>query len=58
MSDSVGRLVELLRLERERPREFQNGGAAARAWLDRVRALKAELRETNPDMCAQLRGSQ
>ena len=56
-SDTVRRLVELLRLERDRPPEFQDGGVSAAAWLDQVRALEAELRESDPDVWAQLRGA-
>ena len=37
---TVHRLVELLKLERDRPPEFQDGGAAVRAWARRVRELE------------------
>ena len=33
-SDTVRRLVELLRLERDRPPEFRDGGVSAAAWLE------------------------
>ena len=56
-SDTVRRLVELLRLERDRPPEFQDGGVSAAAWLDQVRTLEAELRESDPDVWAQLCGA-
>ena len=39
--DVVGCLVELLKFERDRPPEFQDGGAAARAWAIQVRDLDA-----------------
>lgn len=49
-SDTVRRLVELLRPERDRPPEFRDGGVSAAAWLDQVRALEAELRQSDPDV--------
>ena len=55
-NDTVRRLVELLRLERNRPPEFADGGRSAAAWLDQVRALEAELRDNDPDVWAQLVG--
>ena len=55
-NDTVRRLVELLRLERNRPPEFADGGRSAAAWLDQVRALEAELRDNDPDVWARLVG--
>ena len=47
-------LVDLLRLERDRPPEFIDGGVSARAWAQRVRELEEQLRERAPDVWARL----
>ena len=46
---TVHRLVELLKLERDRPPEFQDGGAAVRAWARRVRELEGLLWRVQAD---------
>jgi len=52
----VHRLVELLKLERDRPPEFQDGGAAVRAWARRVRELEGLLRRDAPEVWRRLVG--
>ena len=46
----IALLVDLLRLERDRPPEFLDGGVSASAWLQRVRELEEQLRERAPDV--------
>ena len=50
----VALLVDLLRLERDRPPEFVDGGVSARAWAQRVRELEEQLRKRAPDVWARL----
>ena len=53
--DPVDLLIELLRLERDRPPEFQAGGVSARAWAERVRALEEQLAQAHPAIARRLR---
>ena len=53
--DAVDLLIELLRLERDRPPEFQDGGVSARAWAERVRALEEQLAQAHPAIARRLR---
>ena len=48
----VRHLVELLKLERDRPPELEDGGAAAREWARRIRELEAWLRDGAPEVWA------
>ena len=50
-------LVDLLRLERDRPPEFIDGDVSARAWAQRVGELEEQLRERAPDVWARLRSA-
>ena len=54
--DLVRCLVGLLRLERDRPPEFQDGDDAVREGARRVRELEAWLRDRAPDTWAALVG--
>ena len=55
--DVIGLLIELLRLERDRPPEFNDGGVSARAWARRVRELEEQLRESEPHVWARVVGA-